>query len=672
MSDSLGTARWATENELYQLKYNGERRGKDADFIIGLSSVNVKYSLLDVRRETHFIAGRTDQHALICMGPRAGKGTSILVPNLVLWRGSCVVIDPKGENATITARRRGNGSEYAHGMGQKVHILDPFGVVTQISDDMRARFNPLQEILEILKGPRPDDAVDAAGQIADAIVVQDNDKDAFWQESARYLLKGLILHVVTAPEFEGRRTLVSVRSLLLRGDWLGIEAVRRENQSLAAQGDEPITEPDPFSLLWLAMVENPAFDGIVSGVGSSFQSMADRERSSVLSTANRQTEFIESPAMRRSLEDSDFRLSDLKTDSRGISIYLSLPTRYMGTHYRWLRMFVTLMLDEMERIAHQPKSGYPVLMVLDEFPGLRRMRRIEDATAQIPGYGVKLAFVVQSLTQLKEIYKDNWETFVTSSGIRVFAANEDPFTLRYLSQRLGQREIIRTVQSTGQGSSSSTSASYQPNQFLSTGSNTSSNSNYSSGTSQQIHKHALMTEDELALTFSATSHLSLAMVPGYYPAQLFRMKYYEMPAFRNTYDPHPDHPRPRTIYETQNQPPEPPTATSTPSSPATSAQRAYQYLFNPQTRFDAAVATSCVVALMVFVVLFFSNPRTIFPTPTQARIFQVGLISIVLLSLFAGIYIPRRATRSIILRTIYAIWALVVAALSIYMAFLSL
>ncbi len=552
MSQSLGTARWATNLELQPLIWDPDRKGKDADFIIGYSLFNVQYAPRDIRPETRLIAGKTDQHTLICMGPRAGKGTSILIPNLAVWRGSCVVIDPKGENATVTAKRRGKGSAYAHGMGQKVYVLDPFGVA-KVDDDMRARFNPLQEIIELLKGPNLDDAVDAAGRIADAIVVQDNDKDAFWQESARYLMKGLILHVLTAPEFEGRRTLVTVRSLLVRGDWLGVEAVRRENQSLAQQGDELIAEPDPFSLLWLAMADNPAFDSIVSGVGSSFLSMADRERSSVLSTANRQTEFIESPAMRRSLEDSDFSLSELKTDDRGISIYLSLPTRYMGTHYRWLRMFVTLMLDEMERISHQPKSGYPVLMILDEFPGLRRMSRIEDATAQIPGYGVKLVFVVQSLTQLKDIYKDNWETFVTSSGIRVFAANEDPFTLQYLSQRLGDAEIIRTV--AGQSSGNSTGGGIFGTQ--STGSNT----------SQQIHKRRLMTEDEIALTFAATSSSALAMVPGSYPIQIYQLKYYLSPEFQGTFDPHPDHPAPPTLAEIEEQkaraalPPAPPAPT---------------------------------------------------------------------------------------------------------------
>ena len=51
-------------------------------------------------------------------------------------------------------------------------------------------------------------------------------------------------------------------------------------------------------------------------------------------------------------------------------------------------------------------------MVLDEFAGLKRMEVIENAVAQIAGYGVKLFFVLQSLEQLKAVYKDNWETFL--------------------------------------------------------------------------------------------------------------------------------------------------------------------------------------------------------------------------------------------------------------------
>ena len=82
-----------------------------------------------------------DRHVCLVSGTRGGKGTGLIIPNLCLWPGSCVVIDPKGENATVTARRRGNGSDYAHGMGQEVRILDPFGEV-QIDFCLAGKFQP--------------------------------------------------------------------------------------------------------------------------------------------------------------------------------------------------------------------------------------------------------------------------------------------------------------------------------------------------------------------------------------------------------------------------------------------------------------------------------------------------------------------------------------------------
>ena len=83
-----------------------------------------------------------DRHVCLVSGSRGGKGTTSIVNNLILWPGSIFVIDPKGENATITAARRGRGSEHARGLGQKVRVLDPFKAA-QVDDSFRGRFNPL-------------------------------------------------------------------------------------------------------------------------------------------------------------------------------------------------------------------------------------------------------------------------------------------------------------------------------------------------------------------------------------------------------------------------------------------------------------------------------------------------------------------------------------------------
>src|SRR6185437_11097615 len=143
-------------------------------------------------------------------GSRGGKGSTSIVNNLILWPGSICVVDPKGENATITAARRGNGSKHATGLGQAVRVLDPFKAA-QVDDSLRGRFNPLDAL-----DPENEETVDEAGRIADAIVVVHESNDPFWDESARAMVKGLILHILTAPEYEGRRNLVTLRKLILR------------------------------------------------------------------------------------------------------------------------------------------------------------------------------------------------------------------------------------------------------------------------------------------------------------------------------------------------------------------------------------------------------------------------------------------------------------------------
>lgn len=423
------------------------------------------------------IGYRDDRHVCLVSGSRGGKGTTSIVNNLCLWPGSAVVVDPKGENATVTAARRGRGADHCKGLGQAVRVLDPFKAA-QVDDAYRARFNPLEAL-----NPDHEEAIDEAGRIADAIVViHEDSKDPFWDESARALVKGLILHILTAPEYEGRRNLITLRKLITRGDWESADALREA-------GEAEI--PPAQGLLWSGVSRNAAFEGLVAGIGDSFTNMlvsSPKQFESVLQVANRNTEFIDSPAMQRCLEASDFQISELKTDPAGSTLYLCLPQRYMSTHYRWLRMMISLTITEMEIVRGRPATGFPVLMILDEFAGLKRMEVIEHAVAQIAGYGVKMFFVLQSLEQLKSVYKDNWETFLSNSGLKVFFSLDDHFSRDYVSKLIGETEVIREVRSSSDSLSESeshtqgTSTSQTRGSSVTQGTNWSASDSVSEGT----------------------------------------------------------------------------------------------------------------------------------------------------------------------------------------------
>jgi type IV secretion system protein VirD4 len=130
-----------------QPKSSGRERGLFARWLTPAEMTGEEWQpeggLLLGRRDGRLIGWRDDRHVLTIAGSRAGKGVSLIIPNLLFYEGSAVVIDPKGENARFTAGRRGKGTKAGGpGLGQDVHVLDPF----EKSGAPSACFNPLAEI----------------------------------------------------------------------------------------------------------------------------------------------------------------------------------------------------------------------------------------------------------------------------------------------------------------------------------------------------------------------------------------------------------------------------------------------------------------------------------------------------------------------------------------------
>lgn len=339
-----------------------------------------------------------DRHVMTIAGSRAGKGVSTIIPNLIEYPGSVLVIDPKGENAHHTRNRRKTG------LGQDVFVLDPFGV----SGHATSSFNPLSMI-----DAEADTAVDDAALVAEALVIQEEGPGRHFSAAARNLLRGLILYVCTDEPPE-RRNLPWVRQLL----------------TLDGEG---------CKLLIAAMQENASCNGVIRRAANSLATKSENERSGVISTAIEQTDFLDSPPLARCLASSDFSLADLKR--KPTTVYLCLPAGRMATHSRWLRIIVNLAVEAMEREPAKP--SHRVLFLMDEFAVLDHLSSIEKAAGQIAGFGVKLWPVLQDLSQLKSIYKDRWETFMGNAGLMQFFGNNDLTTLQYLSQRLGKSTIVQ-------------------------------------------------------------------------------------------------------------------------------------------------------------------------------------------------------------------------------------
>ena len=340
-----------------------------------------------------------DRHITTVAGSRSGKGRSVIIPNLLSYPGSMVVVDPKGENASITSRYR------SEQLGQNVCVLDPFEITADQCAPYRKRFNPLS-ILS-LESPT---LVEDAGLIADALVVSTNTKDSHWDDSARSVIEGLLLHVVTEhtpTQRDPEPNLLAAAELL-------------SGRRLSPEDGMPMS----INQVLGEMLENRWLDNRIAAAAQSLKDKPDSERGSIISTARKNLKFLDYDAMGSVLSGHDFDLGDLKT--KPTTIYLVLPAMRMNTCKQWLRLFVNLILATVERVNIRPK--HPVIMVLDEMPVLGYMRELESAIGQVAGLGLRLHCILQDLGQLKALYKDRYETFLGNSGILQFFGNIDQFT----------------------------------------------------------------------------------------------------------------------------------------------------------------------------------------------------------------------------------------------------
>jgi len=474
-----------------------------------------------------------DRHILTVAGSRAGKGVSLIVPNLLFWPGSCIAIDPKGELATITASRRsGLGSDWSVPMtpGEgEVWALDPFGRVTGPAVRFRGAFNPLEEL-----EPDSEYGVDLAWQIADALIIQSKGEGAHWTQSARSFLRGLILYVA-ATEPPASRTLIRVRELVTQGR-------------------------DEFGVTLAAMVGSARGGGVIARAAAALSAKPPQERWSIVSTCEVHTDFLEGESMKRVLCDSNFRMEDLK--AKRVTVYLCLPATRLATHGRWLRLMIAMALEAMERTGPIEKGRPPVLFVLDEFAALGHMESIEAAAGQIAGFGVKLWPVVQDLTQLQRDYKEAWETFMGNAGVLTFFGNTDLTTAEHIAKRLGDTEVIRTVWNASE-SWQETAGESGPD-ILATflGGKGSVSGQASKGgnrsTAQQIVRGPLMNPNEIIQGFARDAGNLLAFVSSHKipPVVLYRCAYHgeeDDALFGGLFDPVPEKEPPLTNAEQRRQ-----------------------------------------------------------------------------------------------------------------------
>ncbi len=348
------------------------------------------------------------EHVLTFAPAGSGKTTAIAIPNLLTWRESCVVNDPKFELFNITSGYRKTAFQ------NDVFLWAPTKINTH-------RYNPLQ-FISTNKHKRIGEI-----QLIAHTIIPNGQGEPIWYQSARELFLALILYLIDSDEVA---TLPNVYV---------------------------ISKRHRFNEWFTDLVENTThLDPEFYRNASSYLNTAEKTRASILKTFTGYLEMFANPVINAAVSDSDFDLRELR--KKKITIYIGFSENEKEMISPLLTIFWQQLISFMTQDMPTPKTEpYAVLCLMEEFSILGRLVNLKSSLKILRGYRVRVLIIIQYLAQVLEHYsKAEAEAFKNIKTKVVFALDslEDA---EYVSKLLGMRtkRVTQRSQSVGSNNSSS-------------------------------------------------------------------------------------------------------------------------------------------------------------------------------------------------------------------------
>ena len=357
-----------------------------------------RQGLLLGRKDGTLLCFGGSEHVLVYAPTRTGKGVGYVIPNLLNWPDSVVVLDVKKENWDKSA-----GFRAAH--GQEVHLFDPLD-----ENGRTARYNPLGYVRS-----DPIDLYDDLQRIAVMLFPAESRGDPFWFESARSAFVAIGGYVAETPGLpftigEILRQLSSTHDLKKHFEKI-VEARK--------------SGPSPLSRHCITALND-------------FLAASENTMNSVRKTVTARLGLWLNLRIDAATAANDFDLRLLR--QRPMSIYLGVTPDNLDRLSPLLNLFFQQVVDlnTRELPEQNQKLDRKVLLLLDEFAALGNVHVLAKSVAFLAGYGVRLLTVIQSPAQLRAIYGvDLAKNIITNHAVEVVFAPKEQDVANELSERFG-------------------------------------------------------------------------------------------------------------------------------------------------------------------------------------------------------------------------------------------
>lgn len=352
------------------------------------------------------------QFAILAAPTRSGKGVGIVIPNLLEYRDSIVVLDIKGENFELTSGWRAE-------QGQKIYKFNPY-------DSHTHRWNPMGYV-----SSDPHRRINDIQAIAAMLYPDQGGEDKFCVSQARNAFLAFALYCYEVHDFVQSKDRQAPEKL---GPFPTLGRILK-----LCTGDG--AELKPFLK---ALSQKPFLSQICQTAFAGLLSQEDRTFASIMGVFREPLNGFISPIMDAATSRNDFSLRDVRR--RRMTIYLVIPPHKLGECRVLVNLFFSQLINENTQRLPQsdPTLRYQCLMLMDEFTAVGRVDKLAESITHMAGYNLRLFPIIQSKSQLESTYgKEIARTLITNHAVQIVFAPREQQDANDYSEMLGYTTVTR-------------------------------------------------------------------------------------------------------------------------------------------------------------------------------------------------------------------------------------
>lgn len=394
-----GSASWGDFSK--DLKYMYDEKDQYNNIIF---SQNTKLRLED--KDAPFEA-RRNKNVCIMGGSGSGKTRFIVKPNLLQMNANFIVTDPKGTIVNEVGMALKNKGNY------KIKILNT------VNFEKSMRYNPLAYV------KKEEDILKLVETIIANTSGSNKDNQDFWVKAEKLLYQAYLSLIMTKfPKDEQHLgTLI---------DLISYSAVKEDDENFK----------NALDYLFDALEEedNEAF---AVKQYKAYKLAAGKTTKSILISCATRLAPLNIPAVRNLLKKDELQLNTLGDKGRKTALFVIIPDTDITFNFIVSIMYSQLfnMLCTKADEVYGGTLPVHVRFLLDEFANIGLIPNFDKLIATIRSRNLSVTLILQTLSQLKSIYKDNADTIIGNCDSTVFLGGKEKSTTQGLSEELGEQTI---------------------------------------------------------------------------------------------------------------------------------------------------------------------------------------------------------------------------------------